>query len=139
MVGYSIRKGAGGQGGLRFQILAVVLTYLAVALAYTPVVISQVRANAAKATTAGSASTSAKPVPPPRSASPSAPRAIVGVAILVGLFAALPIMIVAGSMPSGLISAIIIIIGMRQAWRMTAAPRFDIQGPYRVGAAPAPV
>src|SRR5204862_7486300 len=38
MVGYSVRKGARG-GGRRFQILAVVLTYAAVALAYTPIVI----------------------------------------------------------------------------------------------------
>src|SRR5262245_37524447 len=38
MVGYSVRKGARG-GGLRFQILAVLLTYAAVALAYTPLVI----------------------------------------------------------------------------------------------------
>ena len=36
MVGYAVRKGAGGRGGLRFQILAAVLTYCAVGLAYTP-------------------------------------------------------------------------------------------------------
>ena len=40
MVGYAVRKGAGDRGGRRFQVLAVVLTYGAVALAYTPVVIS---------------------------------------------------------------------------------------------------
>src|SRR5678815_1719255 len=39
MVGWAVRKGAGGRGGRRFQIVAVVLTYGAVALAYTPVVI----------------------------------------------------------------------------------------------------
>src|SRR5215475_11252709 len=37
MVGYAVRKGARG-GGLRFQILAVLLTYASVALAYTPIV-----------------------------------------------------------------------------------------------------
>ena len=34
--GLRVRKGAGGRGGRRFQILAVVLTYWAVGLAYTP-------------------------------------------------------------------------------------------------------
>src|SRR5262249_20481164 len=36
LVGYMVRKGAAGRGGRRFQILAVVLTYWAVGLAYTP-------------------------------------------------------------------------------------------------------
>jgi hypothetical protein len=36
MVGWAVRKGAGGRGGRRFQILAVVLTYWAVGLAYAP-------------------------------------------------------------------------------------------------------
>ena len=35
MVGYAVRKGAGG-GGRRFQIVAIVLTYWAVGLAYVP-------------------------------------------------------------------------------------------------------
>src|SRR4029078_2038462 len=39
MVGYAVRKGAGNRGGRRFQVLAVALTYGAVALAYTPIVI----------------------------------------------------------------------------------------------------
>ena len=37
MVGYAVRKGAGGRGGRRFQVLAVALTYIAVGLAYTPI------------------------------------------------------------------------------------------------------
>ena len=36
MVGWAIRKGTAGRGGRRFQILAAVLTYWAVGLAYTP-------------------------------------------------------------------------------------------------------
>ena len=47
-------------------------------------------------------------------------------------------LVVAGSFPSGLISAFIIFIGMRQAWQMTGVPLLKILGPYRVGAAPAP-
>jgi hypothetical protein len=55
---------------------------------------------------------------------------------LLALIAALPVLTVVGSFPSGLISAFIIFIGMRQAWRMTGAPRLEVRGPYRVGAAP---
>src|SRR5437762_1451530 len=41
MVGYSVRTGAHGRGGRRFQILAVALTYASVALAYAPLAIGQ--------------------------------------------------------------------------------------------------
>src|SRR5215813_1102270 len=41
MVGYSVRKGADGRGGLRFQVLGAVLTYLAVAAAYSPLAIKE--------------------------------------------------------------------------------------------------
>lgn len=94
MVGRAVRKGAGGRGGLQYQVLAAALTYLSVALAYAPLV---------------------------RGAS-------------VGAIVALPAIIVLRTLPMGAISAFIIGIGMLQAWRMTAAPRLNILGPYRVGA-----
>jgi hypothetical protein len=46
---------------------------------------------------------------------------------------ALPVMAVLGSLPSGLISALIIGFGMHQAWRMTGDARPRITGPHRVG------
>src|SRR5262245_27663760 len=36
MVGWAVRKGASSRGGLRFQVLAVALTYFSVGLAYMP-------------------------------------------------------------------------------------------------------
>jgi hypothetical protein len=135
MVGYAVRKGAGGRGGLRFQILAVALTYLSVAFAYTPVVMKQVvtaNRTATQATTAAAAGAVA-PAPP----KPGAVRVIVSFAVLLAFLVSLPVAVVFGSFPSGLISAIIILVGMRQAWRMTGAPTFDVLGPYRVGATPA--
>ena len=50
---------------------------------------------------------------------------------------ALPVMMVLGSLPGGLISAAIIAFGMQQAWRMTGSPQIQISGPYTIGAAPA--
>ena len=48
----------------------------------------------------------------------------------------LPIMAVMGSGASGIISVIIIGVGLRQAWRMTAGHVVTITGPYRVGGSP---
>src|SRR5205823_766631 len=109
MVGYAIRKGARGRGGRRFQILAVALTYASIALAYTPLALNQPAGGGA-----------------------------VSLLIVGAFIVALPILVIVGSFPSGLISAVIIVIGMRQAWRMTAAPLVRVRGPFRVGAPPSP-
>jgi hypothetical protein len=138
MVGYSVRRGAGGRGGLRFQVLAVALTYASIALAYAPVVVMSA-ANASReaqtaATTTGPTGTSAQPVASGRPIERSPQSALVVVAILLAFIAALPVLVVWGSFPSGLISALIIVIGMRQAWRMTGALQLSVFGPYQVGA-----
>lgn len=103
MVGYAVRKGAGGRGGLRFQILAAVLTYCAVGLAYTPFALQ---------------------------GASNVPRIMALVLIPV-----LPVLIVVETMPTGLITALIIFFGIRQAMRMTATPVLQISGPFRIGSA----
>jgi len=180
MVGYAVRKGTGGRGGRRFQVLAAVLTYWAVGLAYTPIAFkgaSDGDAEKPAAVAADSARDSASPsvaasitdsatapntapaTNPTTAPAPAVTRASSGDSaaspavggeeekagggpMLLGLGAlfvfvfALPVMIIAGSLPSGLISAFIIFIGIHQAWRMTAAPPLKVSGPYRVGAQP---
>jgi hypothetical protein len=48
MVGFAVRFGANGGGGRRFQVLALVLTYFAVGLAYTGIGIQQTVKDAGK-------------------------------------------------------------------------------------------
>jgi hypothetical protein len=142
MVGWAVRRGAGGRGGRRFQVLAIALTYGAVALAYTPVVIKaafdQEKTDTASAITKNTAGTAATPLAAPEvNEEPRARGGIVGLIFALGFIAALPVLMVFGSLPSGLISAAIIFFGMRQAWVMTGVPSLRISGPYRVGSAPA--
>jgi hypothetical protein len=143
MVGYAVRKGARGRGGLRLQVLAVALTYASVALAYTPLAIrgaseSNRRAQKAAVSTSERPATVAPGSSRAATTTASGRRLLLRPGLVVVLFAALPLMVVAGSFPSGLISAVIIFLGMRQAWRMTGAPRLEVFGPYRVGAVPSP-
>ena len=64
---------------------------------------------------------------------------VMAVGALVLFVTILPIVAIVGSMPAGLISALIIGIGMRHAWRMTADTGSDatgvtvVAGPFRVG------
>jgi hypothetical protein len=154
MVGYAVRKGARGRGGRRFQVMAVALTYVAVALAYTPIAVKQTIAADRDARKAPAAPAPLGPLAPLESmtgthapAAPDGSRAtttkpgggglLLSGAFMLAFVAALPVLMVVGSFPSGLISALIILIGMRQAWKMTGAPWLEILGPYRVGAVPA--
>jgi hypothetical protein len=142
MVGRAVRKGAGGHGGLRFQILAVALTYVSVALAYTPLVIQEMRVSRAQSRQAGaSTSESSRPAEATTDVGPDAKPAssggslLLALAMLLGFILALPVLAVFGSLPTSLIGGVIIGFGMQQAWKITAAPRLEFLGPYRVGAA----
>src|SRR5262245_44359131 len=133
MVGYAIRKGTRGRGGRRFQVLAIALTYGAIALAYTSILvktaIDKPEPTAASAT-APAAETTAE--------ADGDPSVIAGLAGGLLLMAAMPVLVIFGSLPSSLISGVIIAIGMWQAWKMTGPPHLQILGPYRLGAAASP-
>jgi hypothetical protein len=156
MVGWAVRKGSGEAGGRRYQWLAVVLTYFAVGLAYTPLafksfaegsgpkdaavadstgVASPAATDAAPSTDGATTPASAEAASAPTEAA-STPGVMVALGITFLFIFALPVMYIAGSMPSGLISAIIILVGMQQAWKMTARVEVPISGPYKVGAGP---
>jgi hypothetical protein len=154
MVGFAVHKGSGGAGGRRFQWLAVILTYFAVGLAYAPLafksfsegdgatraaVSDSTAANAATAAT--DAAATADPAGAVATTTPTDAASTMGAGTALGItflfIFALPVMYIAGSMPSGLISAIIILVGMQQAWKMTARVAVPISGPYKVGSRPA--
>jgi hypothetical protein len=165
MVGWAIRKGAGGNGGRRFQVLALSLTYFAVGLAYSPIAVKNFvegmnqKTSATDSTASPNAADSLrvetavledslKSVEAPLTATSTDSLSTVdgGVGaglILIGLLGvfvfilALPVIVVFGSLPGGLISALIIGFGMHQAWRMTGARKSEITGPFKVSSGPA--
>jgi hypothetical protein len=130
MVGYAVRAGARGRGGRRFQVLALALTYWAVGLAYTPVAFS----GTSEQSEGQTQTTPASPTSDSTDEADAAEEVNIplGIAFLLVFSLALPVLVVAGSMPGGLISAAIIAFGMHQAWRMTAALQVQITGPYRI-------
>jgi hypothetical protein len=134
MVGFAVRKGAGG-GGRRFQVIAVLLTYWAVGLAYLPLVFRDASSprEQQQAEPAGAAQTAERTEDKVGARDVSDPLAF---ALLGGFSLALPVLAVIASLPSGLISAAIIAFGMHQAWRMTRAPQLVMTGPYRIAPDP---
>ena len=104
LVGKGIMLGSKGIGGRRYQIAAVILTYAAVSIAFVPIAISD------------------HTIPNPRSGASLLQLLIVG---LVSPLLALKYSLF------GIIGLIILVIGIRIAWRITAGTRsVNIQGPY---------
>jgi hypothetical protein len=135
MVGYAVRAAAGGRGGRRFQVLAIVLTYWAVGLAYTPLVLRGVEEQKRQAEQPAVSREDSLVTTVVANPSEGLSFSVVAMTLVVLSFV-LPVMAVLTSMPGGLISGAIIAFGMLQAWRMTASPQLQISGPYRIGSAP---
>ncbi len=152
IVGKSIMKGTSGIGGRRYQIAAVALTYAAVSLSAIPIGISQIiqERKETKPVTAkqqaepdpiaapsASMQLSVSPEPDVTSTVPEAdtqlpPKALrPGAAIGALLFAgrASPFLELQDPM-HGAIGLIILFVGLRIAWQLTAEKKLDLLGPF---------
>jgi hypothetical protein len=140
-VGYLVGKGIGlgsrGVGGRRYQIAAALLTYMAVSLAAVPIALSVVAHKHAQQHQAQSAepgaASAATPAPPPRPRLPLA--TVIGRLTLVGL--ASPFLDLNNNPEHGIIGLIILLVGVRIAWQLTAARPLAISGPLEPSAPPA--
>lgn len=120
IVGKAMAFGSGGVGGRRYQVAAVLLTYMAVSMAAVPIAISQQMKQA-------SAQQHAQASNPAIVAQPKMhPLKALGVLTLIGL--ASPFLDLANP-AHGLISLIILFVGIRIAWRLTAGRTVNIVGP----------
>jgi hypothetical protein len=107
IVARAMKLGSGGRGGRPFQIVAVILTYLAIALAEIPIALWEVRAHL-----------------------PSGRMLAVAIRLLpIGLTS--PIREMRDPI-HGLINLVILYVGLQIAWRGTAAPRVTVEGPFRL-------
>jgi hypothetical protein len=137
MVGRAIRHASNGLGGRHQQILAVLLTYFSITFSYVVVLIyeagSKHAPSAQQSGAAGTAPTAPRPTAP-RKAAPMNPGTVV--AVLAGLAAIAPFLALGSNPVGGLISLVIIFVGLRQAWRMTGRSDIPIFGPYNVAGTP---
>jgi len=119
IVGRAILMGSGGVGGRRYQVAAVLLTYIAVSLAAVPIALSQ-HTKHRSALSQSQVSETANSSP-----TMSVSKAV-GTLALIGLVS--PFLGLSNPM-QGVIGLIILFVGIRIAWRMTAARQVSIQGP----------
>jgi uncharacterized protein (DUF983 family) len=123
IVGKAMHLGSGGVGGRRYQVVAVLLTYLAVSMSAVPIALQQNRHHQGEVQ---SAETTVQP-----SAHMNVGKAI-GVLALIGI--ASPILELQDPV-HGIIGLIILLVGIRFAWRFTADRTVNVSGPYTVATA----
>lgn len=125
IVGKAMQFGSGGVGGRRYQVAAVVLTYLAVSMSAVPIAIHQIREHRQQ-TQAQSGEVS------PRPASAMGVGKAIGVLALIGI--ASPILDLRDPL-HGLIGLVILFVGIRFAWKFTAGRKVTVTGPHAPAAA----
>jgi hypothetical protein len=151
LVGMAVRMGSKGRGGVRYQALAMFLTYSGVALNYAPdiarVLLQHDESQAATANAMATAATSipvasaeadtagakepARSAPAESAGSGSIARLITAAVIVIGLSYASPFL---GGMQN-ILGLIIIGFALYEAWKLNR--RAPVQGPYRTGPAAA--
>jgi hypothetical protein len=124
IVGKAMNLGSRGVGGRRYQLAAVLLTYLAVSMAAVPIGIHQMRQH-------HQAQTQSNDLAAPTSKPMSLPKAI---AVLAFLGVASPLLELQDPV-HGIIGLIILFVGLRFAWRFTAGNAISVSGPYAPPAA----
>jgi hypothetical protein len=125
IVGKAMRMGSRGNGGRRYQLAAVILTYAAVSMSAIPIAISQY-ANGKMAPPQAQLAKPRTPDPQPAKPQTNLGAALAGLAVL-GL--ASPLLELQDPF-RGMIGLVILLVGIRIAWRLTASPAIDILGPF---------
>ena len=150
LVGLGVSRGSRGRGGRRYQVLAVLLAYLAIDATYFGYLVKEsmgkapapaadstaVLRDSAAAGAAASADAAPSNALAPRDSSAGARSEATAVSplLVVGFIVGLPVIANLGNMPQGLIGLLIIFFALSQAWRMNALAPLVFEGPFRVGA-----
>jgi hypothetical protein len=138
LVGRAMKIGAKGAGGTRYQIAAVILTYAAVSMAAVPIAIFQESKHADTQVTAPAASTPDSPAASSAGSESSAasgssvrPSALGTLGVLIFLGLASPFLDLSGDFVHGAIGLVILFVGIRYAWRLTAGTETPpVSGPF---------
>ena len=124
IVGKAMNLGSRGVGGRRYQLVAVLLTYLAVSMSAVPIAIHQMRQQ--HQAQAQSGDTAA-----PHREHVSLAKAV-GVLALLGI--ASPLLELQDPV-HGILGLVILFVGIRFAWRFTAGRSISVSGPHTPSAA----
>jgi hypothetical protein len=137
LVGTAVRTGSNRRGGLPYQLLAIGLTYTAIAGTAIPAIVGELRKQAAAESvqpTENAAPQTAATVrtqPDTPTAPASTLRVVVFGVVTFALAMAVPFLLGFGN----ILGIIIIGIGLFEAWKLNTRFRLEVTGPYQVAQA----
>ncbi len=129
MVGKAIKRATGGRGGLKYQVLAVLLTYGAITTSFIPELVRGARTAKAAGKQADKSAAQKQPDSPKPVV--SLQRAGLAVIVLIGVGLISPVLILMSDPAGGLLNALIILFGLLQAWRQTRGSAALLTGPFQ--------
>ena len=145
LAGRGVRRGSGGRGGRRYQVLAVAITWFSVGAVFVPFAFKGANEAASQGGTAAVAD-SAKPVSAaPASATPaasadstaSAPKKM-SVLMALGATAVFVLILPVIVVKADPLTVVFVAIALWEAWRQNRALQLAIRGPFQAGEAVAP-
>lgn len=143
IVGKAMLVGSKGAGGRRYQIAAVLLTYAAVSMASVPIAIHYMKQDRVEhpkaqqqAPVQESSVDDTSQDQPPATAAANQPHSQMSAGRAIGMLAGLGLaspFLELSEGPSGIIGLIILFVGMRFAWKMTASRGgAALEGPFQL-------
>jgi len=140
-VGVAVRKGSNGRGGWRYQALAMFLTYCAIAATDSSLIAREmakdlrptVDASATAASVTGRSAAHSDGTVPKARERPGPVALAIGLALLLGLAFAAPIL-------TGIAAPLHLVIagfGVYAAWKINRGAALRVTGPYQAAARPA--
>jgi len=132
LVGTAMKKGSRGLGGRRYQITAVLLTYVAISMAFIPVLYRDMKTYRAQhPTQAGSSDTSAETGSAAKPPTVSLGKFVLSLLLIFGLGLVSPILkFVLYGIGSGLFGLLFLFIGIQTAWKLTQRVASEVDGPF---------
>jgi hypothetical protein len=139
IIGKGIMIGSGGVGGRKYQIAALILTYASVSMAAIPIAIHQMSITKVDTPQPQHQATPSASDPggeaPQQGTSPQEDNKMsfagaLGQLALIGL--ASPFLELADGV-GGIIGLVILFVGLRIAWKITAGSPLELSGPYAAG------
>jgi len=136
LIGLAVRKGSAGRGGRTYQVLAIVLTYLGVAIGYFGAAIPELvkprtaqavgeKAKKSEGPDAAKPETGTKPVP----AGPESLGCLMGLVLIAGVCLGSPVFVAMESP----ITLLFLAIALWEAWKLNKGVALQLKGPFRVG------
>jgi hypothetical protein len=135
LVGRAVRWASGGRGGRVYQVIAVLITYVAIAGSHAPIILSEIKKDISAPSSPQTSQTSTQ-TSTARVARPSLPGLVIGIVVITLLLLAVPLL--GGS--QNIIGLIIIGVALWEAYRVTRRVRITVNGPFTLtgpGTAPA--